>query len=76
MLVPIFDGRNHQIDVPSGIRNVPKSSMPLFKGKVPYESVVLIAYSTAAYRSKNTPDDMSVALNIVWAVVLACPEDP
>jgi hypothetical protein len=50
--------------------------MPLFKGKVPYDSVVLIAYSTAAYRSKNTPDDMSVALNIVWVVVLACPEDP
>jgi len=74
--VPIFDGRHHQIDIPSGLRNVPRSSMPLFPGEIPYDSVVLIGYSTAAYRSKNYPDDMTVSLNIVWVVVLASPEDP
>ena len=74
--VPIFDGRYHQIDLPSGLRNVPRSSLPLFPGEIPYDSVVLIGYSTAAYKSKSYPLDSTVSLNIIWVVVLASPQEP
>jgi hypothetical protein len=52
------------------------SSMPLFVGEIPYDSVVLIGYSTSAYTAAKFKNDMSVSLNIVWVVVLASPEDP
>jgi hypothetical protein len=72
-LVPIFDARYKKIKIPHGIRDVPKS-FPLFTGEVPHDAVVLIGYSTAAFNSKRTPDDISVSLNIVWAAVLASPD--
>ena len=75
VVVPVFDGRHHKIDLPAGLRNVPRSKMPLFPGEIPYDAVVLIGYSTAAYRALKTPDDMSVSFNIVWVVVLAS-KDP
>ena len=36
----------------------------------------MIAYSVAGFAAKRFPDDTSISLNIVWAAVLACSEDP
>lgn len=75
--MPVFDGRRavHKIELPGGLRNVPLSQMPLFNGQIPDDAVVLIGYSTAAYKSRKHPTDESVSLNIIWVVVLAC-HDP
>ena len=70
--VPIFDARFKKIKLPEGIREVPLN-FPLFTEKIPRDSLVLIGYSTAVYNSSKSPDDSSVALNIVWAAVLASP---
>ena len=68
--VPVFDARYKKIQLPHGIRDVPKT-FPLFRGEIPHDAIVLIGYSTTAYNAKRTLEDISVLLNIVWAAVLA-----
>ena len=61
--------------LPHGIRDVP-INFPIFRGPIPHDSIVLIAYSVAGYPAKRYPKDTSISLNIVWAAVLATDEDP
>jgi len=39
------------------------------------DSIVLIGYSVAGFSAKRFPEDTSISLNIVWAAVLAIPEE-
>ena len=72
-LVPIFDARHKKIQIPHGIRDIPRT-FPLFRGEIPHDAIVLIGYSTAAFNSKRHVEDVSISLNIVWAAVLASPD--
>ena len=73
-LVPVFDGRTQKIQLPEGLRSVPKSLKPCM-GDIPARSLGLIAYSNVAYRSQGHPQDLTIGHNIVWVVVLATPEE-
>ena len=73
-IVPIFDGRRKKIDLPSGLRTVPRD-LPPFMGDIPFDSLAVVAYSAMSYKSSRHPDDVSVAFNAVWVVVLGTPKE-
>ena len=69
--VPIYDGRRHQLKVPDELRNVP-GILSRYPGKIPYHSLVLVAYTVSLYRAAqgSRKDQPTVPLNISFAVVL------
>ncbi|KAF9521305.1 hypothetical protein CPB83DRAFT_932332, partial [Crepidotus variabilis] len=73
--IPVFDGRFKQITLPKGIRTVPKD-FPPFKGEIPFDSFILVAYTTMGYAAAKFKEDTSVAFNALWALVLSAGEDP
>ena len=73
-IVPIFDGRHKKINLPKGLRTVPRD-LPPFMGDIPFDSLAMVAYSAMSYNSSRHPDDVSVAFNAVWVVVLGTPKE-
>ena len=72
--VPIYDGRNHLLEVPNDLRNVP-DILPRYAGTIPEYSLALVAYTASTYTLASGPckDLINASLNIQYAVVLYVP---
>lgn len=69
--VPFYDGREHQLEVPNDLRNIP-DVLPRYDGKVPEHSLALMAYTVSAYTpmSGSRKYQFTASLNIHYGVVL------
>ena len=70
-IVPIYDGRTRQLNVPDELRNVP-AILPRYYGEIPYHSLVLAAYTVSLYHPSrgSRKDQPTISLNLSFAVVL------
>jgi hypothetical protein len=70
-LVPIYDGRERQLDVPDDLRKIP-NQLPRYHGDLPELTLALIAYTVSTYvpTSGARKDQVEVKLNIHFGVVL------
>lgn len=70
-VVPIYDGRKRQLNVPNELSNIP-DILPRYVGEIPEHSLALVAYTVSAYSASSGPrkDQLTANLHIHYAVVL------
>lgn len=70
-IVPIYDGRKQQLEVPDDLRKIP-NVLPRYPGNIPEFSLALMAYTVSTYAPSSgaRKDQVTVNLNIHFGVVL------
>lgn len=73
-IVPIYDGRKHQLDVPNDLRKIP-NLLPRYLGDIPEFTLALVAYTVSTYAPSSgaRKDQVTANLNIHFGVVLQEP---
>jgi hypothetical protein len=70
-LVPIYDGRERQLEVPHVLSKIP-NRLPRYNGDLPELTLALMAYTLSTYvpTSGARKDQVEAKLNIHFGVVL------
>jgi hypothetical protein len=70
-IVPIYDGRNCQLEVPNDLRKIP-DLLPRYSGDLPEFTLALMAYTVSTFSpvSGARRDQLTANLNIHFGVVL------
>ncbi|KAF9455338.1 hypothetical protein BDZ94DRAFT_1327626 [Collybia nuda] len=71
--IPVLDGRGKLLKLPGSLKTIVED-LSQFDGSVPPDSLILVCYTNGGF-TRGESNDLNMAHNIVWAVVLEGPDE-